>query len=776
MALDHERNQAMQGLHYLTIPATSYNMPTFGDDEMVADVDEPPDHRLPLRQVVPEFHRSIIRPQKDHPESLLTKALQSPTTEAFEPNIHVATEMSRRRSTLSNASVASTADLTSDEGITSPARTNTPSPPIPKTAYISFAPYVLGRKSTEVAAPPMVQQDPKESVVAQLPATVAVSKPDPAVEALVKKRCITFACGGQRPKLSEQTLLNSKPPTAEAPETKLEKDVPKKCTIKFACPGPKASEKSHPDKEDAHVEVAKISTPPKEGLRRLNSRSPSVTRKPRSTPTYTKIHRDSTPTLRRASQSPVAVRIRKPSYLSVDEDTLRSSEATRFHEFASDEAQEDDWIRKDTSETKEKLTINDTLKKENAIRQLGKEVEEEALQDEEDDEDEEGNVDEDDCQDDETIDGSDEEASDGNETDNEAGFAESDDESDAVGDYQFWTLARAIASSKLTDGNTFRATAHITASESSIDSLKHMSLITQGSVPMKPKRLRTSRKMKIRPGTPDLPDSTDFVCGTLDEDRPLEEAYVSCMKARKREKHHVIPQDIDPSFPTSDPEDGEEDNAADKGNESEEHIWLHGKFEDSDEEPTRRRRQSIRKSPAPSPKRLHSPPPKQRLRSPPPRRLFGGNSPKRLRSPPPARTIGSPAASPTIHAIGAPIPFAALGHRPGLTHTKSLPRTPNVFTDQYRASCLAAANTQADDSDNASGHTRGAIDIVKGLEHKRQRRKEKLYQKLCNRARKGQPQKKPLPGKGAERMRDLGLQLAGKFDERIGRAEYVISL
>jgi hypothetical protein len=791
MALDHERNQTRQGPDYLTIHPTSHNIPTSGDDEMVADVDEPPDNRLPFRQVIPEFHRSTIRPQKDHPESLLTKALQSPTTETFEPNIHVATEMSRRRSTLSNASAASTADLTSDEGITSPARTNTPSPPIPKTTYISFAPYVLGRKSTEVAAPPMVQQDPKESVVAQLPATVAMSKPDPAVEALVKKRCITFACGGQKPKLSEQNAPKSKPQTVEAPETRLEKDVPKKCTIKFACPGPKASEKSRSDKEVARVDVPKASTPPKEVLRRHNSRSPSVTRKLRSTPpTYTKTHRDTTSNVRRAFQSPIAVRIRKPSYLAVDENTLGSSEATRFHEFASDEAQEDDWIRKDTSETREKLTINDTLKKENAIRQLGKEVEEEALQDEEDeednvgdsdlenedDEDEEGNVDEDDGQDDDTIDGSDGDASDGNETDNEAGFAESDDESDAVGDYQFWTLARAIPGSKSTDGNTFRATAHITASESSIDSLKHMSPITQGNIPTKPKRPRTSRKIKIRPGTPDLPDSTDFVCGTLDEDRPLEEAYVSCMEARKREKHYVIPQDIDPSFPTSDPEDEEDNNAADRGNESDEHIWLHGKFEDSDEEPTRRRRQSTRKSPAPSPKRLHSPPPKQRLRSPPPRRLFGGNSPKRLRSPPPARTIRSPAASLTTRALGAPIPFATLGRRPGLTHTKSLPRTPNVFTDQYRASRLAAANAQADGSDNACGHTRGAIDIVKGLEHKRQRRKEKLYHKLCNRARKGQPQKKPLPGQGAERMRDLGLQLAGKVDERTGRAEYVISL
>lgn len=777
--------------------STSQNLPTSADDDMVADVDEPPDHRLPISQALPEFHRSTIRPQKERLESLLTKALQtSPTTETFQPNIHITTEMTRRRSTLSNASAASTADLTSDEGITSPARTNTPSPPIPKSTYISFAPYVLGRKSNEVAAPPMVQQDPKESVVAQLPATVTVSKPDPAVEALVKKRCISFACGGQKPKVPEQPLPKTKPPTTETSEVKSEKEAPKKCTIKFACPGPKASEKPRPSKDVPIVEAAKAATPLKEFLRRLNTRSPSITRKPRLTPPpYTKSHRDSASTIRRPSQSPVAVRSRKPSYITADENTLRSSEATRFHEFASDEAQEDDWILKDTSDTREKLTINDTLKKENAIRQLGKEVEEEALQEEEeededdnvvdwdaeneDEDDEEANLD-DEGQDDDTIDGSDVDASDGNETDNEAGFAESDDESDAVGDYQFWTLARSIPGSKSTDANTFRASADITASESSIDSLKHMSPIPQGNVSTKTKtkRPKSSRKIKIRPGTPDLPDSTDFVCGTLDEDRPLEDAYVSCMEARKREKHRVIPQDIDPSFPTSDPEDEEEESkAAGVENASDEHIWLHGKFEDSDDERTRRRRHSTRKSPAPSPKRLHSPPPppKQRLRSPPPRRLFGGNSPKRLRSPP-ARAVRSPAASPTTQAIMAPIPFAPLGHRPGLTHTKSLPRTPNVFTDRYREARLAAADAAGDRNDNTGGHTRGAIDIVKGLEHKRQRRKEKLYQKLCNRARKGQPQKKPLPGKGAERMRDLGLQLAGKVDERAGRAEYVISL
>lgn len=69
-------------------------------------------------------------------------------------------------------------------------------------------------------------------------------------------------------------------------------------------------------------------------------------------------------------------------------------------------------------------------------------------------------------------------------------------------------------------------------------------------------------------------------------------------------------------------------------------------------------------------------------------------------------------------------------------------------------------------------HVRGAIDIVKGLEQKRQRRKEKFQQKYCNRARKGQiHEKRPQPGEGAERMKELGLLIAGK----VGQGNYVLS-
>jgi hypothetical protein len=503
--------------------------------------------------------------------------------------------------------------------------------------------------------------------------------------------------------------------------------------------------------------------------------------------------RDSSSTIRKHSQSPVAARA-KAKYIDLDEKTIQSSEATRFHEFASEELQEDDWIRKESENPGKRLTINDTLKMENAIRRLASEAEDEALEEDEDEADEHGNdsddendLDEDDDNDQDSLEGSDDDATDGNETDNEAGFADSDDESDRDGDYAFWTPGRHFADRDNGEATTYRPSAHRTASASSIDSLAHISLPQNSSEAKKPRRRR--RLVKIRPGTPDLPDSTDFVCGTLDEDRPLEDAYVSCMEARKYAKHKRTPQDIDPSFPTSEPEDEEDEHdilAA--SNDSEENVWLHGKFEE-DEEPHGRRRSlaNRRKSPARSPRRLRSPPPgrrlhssppparrmhsppppKARLRSPPPRKLFG-HSPKRMHSPPPARTIRSPPASPAYHASSAAISFAPLGSRPGLTHTKSLPRTPNPFCRQYRASQLAAASDNATDGGETDGRVRKAIDIVKGLERKRHYRKEKFYKGKG----KNQPDRRPLPGKGAERMREVGLHMAGKTG---AQAPYMLS-
>lgn len=59
--------------------------------------------------------------------------------------------------------------------------------------------------------------------------------------------------------------------------------------------------------------------------------------------------------------------------------------------------------------------------------------------------------------------------------------------------------------------------------------------------------------------------------------------------------------------------------------------------------------------------------------------------------------------------------------------------------------------------------TRHAIDIVKGLEKKRIRRLEKMKEKNCRMRAKGNQKKHAhhvLPGRGAERMREMGMELA----------------
>jgi len=439
--------------------------------------------------------------------------------------------------------------------------------------------------------------------------------------------------------------------------------------------------------------------------------------------------------------------------------------------------EEDDWIRRDQAGSR-RITINDTLKKENAIRKLGEEAEEEEemeeqLEDEADNEngddadddndeetedvDAEENGDEAELDDDRTIDGSDiDGGSDGYNTDNEVGFAESEEEDD---DLDLWTTGLAVIHQPLAGATPVRRRSSF-AGEIHSDS----------SVYGKNKR-RPRAKRVPRAATPELPDSTDFVCGTLDEDRPLEEAYVSRMVARRKEKLHFIPQDIDPSFPTSEPED-EAEELYDHGHNGSDHQ-VFGDMEDVSDAIGRKDRRMKNGSPkryhspppkrhgSPATKRHHSPAPKARGRSP--RRLFDGHSPRRLRSPPP-QVVRSPAASPIQAGQG--IGFKPLAARPGLVFTKSLPRTPAVFGPCKGRRGRSGTITQED-------HVRGAIDIVKGLEQKRQRRREKFYQKYCTRARKNPTQtKRPAPGQGAQRMREVGLTMAGKLCQ----GNYVLSI
>lgn len=296
----------------------------------------------------------------------------------------------------------------------------------------------------------------------------------------------------------------------------------------------------------------------------------------------------------------------------------------------------------------------------------------------------------------------------------------------------------------------------------------------------------------------ELPDSTDFVCGTLDEDRRLEQAYITRMKDIEAAKHKARPQDIDPTFPTSDPEmDEEDDEDLEDPEESEqEENMMHGSMDEIHDGSTLRRRPSPHRRttgspmhrspppparhPSPAPTRRcskhDSPPPNKRIstRSPPPRKLFS-QSPRRVKSPAPHHRMTSPPNS-RIQSPSAATAFfnssKALAERPQLTHTASLPRGGFLLSrlghdrhDDGEGSDTAGTNNDVP--------KRGAIDIVKGLDKKRQRRREKMYQKTCAKdPAKGDKAYKVKPGKGCERMREVGLQL----QEYHGKAQHILSL
>lgn len=729
----------------------SANVEPSVEEDAGADTDEPPDSRPPASPVTSYFKRTPIRQTSEHHESLLTKALQSHSDEDTNEQGSLR-RPGRRRSITSMTSVASTADLTCGTGITTPARTNSPSPRLGNTEFAPFGPT----------------------------AETAEREKDPVVQALEKKRCISFAC------LAKPNPDN-KPAKPAAPQPLKDgvrvETAPRKTCIKFAClPQP-------PRNGGAQRRIARPPTPvpglspstPK-GSSNFEEWSSSTVRAIRS------------PTARVSPASPVASGAKK--WLTADAKDLES-ECARFHEFATDELQEDDWILRDESSSKPKLTIDDTLEKENAIRKLGEEAEEEAeleeeldeevdeegdeevddealiddddvedesqdtadddLDDEEDDDEDDDDGDEDDLDDDaDTEHEWDDEASDGYKTDNETGFAESSDEDD---DLVLWTTRIGLARSLSGEASMSRKLSLAEKSDASASS-------SEKSGRSRKKGSR-GRPVTFRPSTPDLPDSTDFVCGTLDEDKPLEEAYISCVEARKRDKLRPIPQDIDPSFPTSEPEDEVEEFYRQGHGDSGDHLWLHGELEDLHHERDRWGHKKKGTSPmryrSPPPRRRPSPAPKARGRSP--RKLLDQRSP-RLRSPAPlCKASKSPAPSP-VH-MGGRIAFEALAVRPGPTHTKSLPRAPGLLSHlRARKPKTGLASKET--------HVRGAIDIVKGLEQKRQRRREKFYQKYYSRARKEKAQaRRPPPGQGAERMRELGLFMAGKAGHG---GNYVLSI
>ncbi|GBF64117.1 hypothetical protein TMEN_6793 [Trichophyton mentagrophytes] len=731
------------------------NMAPTDEDEAAAECDEPPGCRARVSTVRSHSHehaptssnKSTVSISNSRPkvtkESLLTRALLS--SPELSPTDRAASGITWRTvpafSINPNHSGPSTAELTSDGELTTPPRSTTPSPPPP----------------TQFTRPPWVAAEPPSKPVSP------VDEHELKLEAnLGRKRCITFACAN---KIDPVDHTQSDPVAAADPPKR-------KSTIKFACPA-RPRDTDVDTKNPTHSAIK-----PSAGIR--GSRSPAP-RSLQSRYQARSLEVSQTPGIKPPEPAPATGSLKVTGL-----GKFELSDATRFQEFGSS-LEDEDWLN-ESSDYKQKMTVDDCMRKENVIRKLGEEVEaeaqeeaEEAENDEEDDdendedddenndddeEDEDDDDDDDEEEDEDEDDGNQDLSDDGNETDNEAGFGSSDDE-DGESDYAFWTPTTTAATSH-SDITIMPPPMKWKESHGSIESLASPGPLDKAP-PFEPKRAAAAKEKKSKSTAPSLPDSTDFVCGTLDEDRSIEVAYISRMEERRRQKHIPIPQDIDPSFPTSDIEDEDDEDADDDVSANPTAARKQKTDDDDAVEPPRGRRSSrttlekTSKAAAHSPRRLfgHSP---RRLRSPPP--------PGRLRSPPPSRRtslINPPnlGAGPTAKKIA-----VALAQRPNRTRTSSLPRTPNPFfargySNIYKRTSRSPSPGQKTSTKTKSSptHTRGPIDIVAGLEKKRQKRKEKFWRQHCRRAAKDQihSREKMVPGRGAERMKELGIEVAERF-------------
>ncbi|KAJ5142652.1 uncharacterized protein N7515_001439 [Penicillium bovifimosum] len=705
----------------MLLSSNSSSKSAHDEGDLAEDIDEPPDHRMHATPMNPE-QIVLPRPAVDRTESLLTRALKSsPEMSPTDPHTSHYDSYMYRSYPHSNISGISTAELTSDGGLTSPSLSNTPSPPLPPQMMSNAA--MMGKKGPT----------PKVNFATPSETTVEAG--------LGRKRCISFACGRKTDEKqpmspvspsSSQELPTPKAQASTQPQEETPAQPPKrKSALTFVCPGRET---------DCQRE-------------RSPGRKPSLRPRCRGSPA---------PVVRRAS--PISKETPKETAKEVSAAAFtepkgvptrglgkfEESEATRFHEFASSMDEDDEWVNKETDYS-QKITLNDCMKKEMAIRRLGEQAEAEALEEEDDMDDL--------PDDDSTV--HDFSSDDGNESDNEAGFAESDDSDDDGSDGEFWGSSNTVLEPTSQPLEARPTLMERRASNTSIDSMTddHSWLPAPVQKLSTRRTSKVSKSIKIRPRTPNLPDSTDFVCGTLDEDRPLEVAYKSCLEQRRRAREVLIPQDIDPSFPTSDPEDNEDLEPS----EHELHDMSSGaSYRD---ESTRGRTEGVSRKQSPR----HSP---RRLMSPPPPRA-GRTSPKRLKSPPPRMRARSPI--PTkwefttdMHIVESPegLNISHLVQRRPLIRTKSLPRDPNPFftgldkDHRWHGVSPATEAPERDHSRTRELHTRGPVDIVEGLEKKRQKRKEKFWRQHCRKAAKEQMGKRPIPGHGAERMKELGLEVA----------------
>lgn len=749
---DERRRSALQSLLNMFHLSRTVSSNNIAEDEVEGDVDEPPDERsLAGKQTITPLQDSTYAkcapPPMERKVSLITRALRSAQgSEAPSPVASPVSAAFSRTSTFSNASVPSTAELTSDGDDKSPARSISSSPPLPTIHVLP-----LGHTGNPLKPPSRISFAGEKEAVHPAPKDSHESQ----IEAnLGRKRLITFACS-EKPTPKSPVI----PPKEEKKETT---EPPKrKCMLTFACP-------------------ARPSQPAERAPKNLSPRRESQLKLPGDI----KIS-ETKPPVTASIKSPAGLLATSHNDLlspplSSKATSVKSPEVPVFQEFdvSNDDAEE--WAR-EPIDSGHKLILSDLMQKENAIRKLGEEAEEEAEEEEKAEEEAANEIDDlDDGDNDDDFAPSD----DGNESDNEAGFAESDDEADAHPDDQFWVPRHLSARSNAVQTSYFRSQSSRRHSGSSTDSLEHRRSRRARATPsinIKHSKNNAATKMRpLRPSTPDLPDSTDFVCGTLDEDRPLEAAYKSCLEHRKREKLIPIPQDIDPSFPTSDPEDMDEEDDEDLdipdddvlpdgqieglGESDADHLTPHVSRRSSVKSPRRPRspiRQAVHRSPPPprAITRHISPPPKGRLFGKSPRRLISPPPTTRLRSPPGTRRESSTELTP-FPQLTKGLATGRLAHRPSMNATSSLPRTPNPFFHNYRAGKHGRSRATSDDSTPRSLHIRGPVDIVTGLETKRQKRKEKFWRQHCRKAAREQMERKIVPGRGAERMRELGLECA----------------
>ncbi|RPB04898.1 hypothetical protein L873DRAFT_1179808 [Choiromyces venosus 120613-1] len=314
------------------------NLPSSCDEELADEADEPPDDYYRKYQSSisdGEFTKHAVHHHQPNTISLLTRALlTNPDLEHTEPTEHVYSHsLKRGMSTDSTWSNASTMELTSDGGMTSPSRANTPSPPLP-----TFLGGLAG----------LVQSE--KDLLSKVPNRVEVVGESDVVEGLGRKRCIKFACQN-KPAPSRRPVSPVKPSTPPKSETTVDTTpVKRSCVLKFVCT-------QRGDASDSQSSPQRAASGPK--------KLPSMGGRRDSQVTIVNTATGTTP--RGNTTAPASMA------------TQTSAFPDKFYEFASSvDDKSDSWTHQPFDKSRI-LKVDDLLKKELDIRKLSQEAEEEAL-------------------------------------------------------------------------------------------------------------------------------------------------------------------------------------------------------------------------------------------------------------------------------------------------------------------------------------------------------------------------------------------------------------